>query len=238
MGPARHYLPIYDWLSGCVKISHTRLAHSNMKPASLCEHCRQIKLEALLGPTPKDLEDVKTGSLAGPRVVRSEDGAEFPKVSLGSLGRMRTSMSACSLCALFVEIIEAQGAAYDDAAGRQSLDHKDVHFCADPDRSYCVRIVAQETSGQASFVLRRLNLTANHMRSPDTPIAYFDHTLQFCRPGEISEPPVDSMGTAASSPTFGGRRRPRKLDPGLVKKWINICQESHGTPCHSDTGPR
>jgi hypothetical protein len=178
-------------------------------------------------------------SFAGARFARADDRVEFMKVYLGSLGQMRANMPECPSCALFVGVIEAQGASYHDATGRRSLDCEDVYFRADPDLSYYGLIMAQGGSEQTFFVLKRLNITAHHVRSPETSIAYFDHILQVCRPGEIGTPVGDgSPRPDVSRLVFGGRIRPHKLDIRLVKRWISICQEEHGSSCHLETGPR
>lgn len=209
-----------------------------MTSTSLCEQCRQIRFEALLGPTPKDLDDVQAGNFAGARLIKPKDGTEFSKINLGHLGQMRANMSACPLCSLFVNIIETQGMAYDDAKGRHSLDSKDVYFQVDLDTAYFAKVTPQNGMEQSYFVLRRANITAHHVRSPEATVAYLDHVLQPCRVGEISGPSDDSAQSDVAPLQFGGRRRPQVLDIRLVKGWIDTCQKHHGTSCRLDERPR
>ena len=97
----------------------------------LCSLCKQIKFDALRGPSAIDIEHLATGN----GFAQLPLGTEHDKVSLRTLRRIRNDSSNCPLRALFYHIINGPGASYWHRLGYQTFDSSDIEFRADPDLS-------------------------------------------------------------------------------------------------------
>ena len=204
--------------------------------ASLCSYCEKICFDALRDPSKADIEDLGDGE-PGERFVRTADEGQV-KVGLGTLNRILRDASSCTLCSLFYRIIKRQGAVCQHRSAFKTLDNDDIQFRADPDLSYYARITLAEGSSGASFVLRRLNLTA-HARLPadnqDSSVAHFDHVLQVCNLGALSAVPTNNTPMSTDwtgvDMLFGGRRRSLTIDLQLLRRWMAICTNEHERSC-------
>ncbi len=196
-------------------------------PQPLCGHCKQISFDALRGPSAKDLEDLANGKIVGERLLSTGQ----VKVELGTLARIREHSSECQLCSLFFDTIQRQGATYQHRLVYKTLDSEDIFFRADPDLSYYARIGALNTKGTGTFVLRRLSLTAHKVLSPDYPIAFFDHAIQFCDNNILDKA---AEASTADGTFFSGRKRPPTIDLQLIQRWVRICADEHAGRCSFD----
>lgn len=222
-----------------LRLSSALVQAGVMAPAeSLCEVCKEINFDALRGPSVIDVQDIIAARFEGERFATVKPGTSHEKVTLGPLRRIKKDAQRCSLCSLFFRIIEMQGAIYQHNSAYATLDSNDIMFRADPDLSYYARIIGVNDSRGGHFVLRRLNLTCHSKNSPDNPVAYFDHLLQVCNVGTLSNfsngLAIQPHRTEISMP-FGGRKRSPKLDLELVRSWMQICINEHGRHCLLDS---
>jgi hypothetical protein len=164
--------------------------------------------------------------MSGPKV-----GETTVKVYLGLLSRIRQDSSTCDLCALFIHIISRQGGVYNTD---QTLNAENIFFRADPDLSYYGRISDARKPGGATWIPRRLSLTAHSAEDPDSVIAYFDHVLQACEIETALSIPRENdnhIKKPERTMQFGGRRRRNLVDIELIKRWMRICEEEHSLSC-------
>lgn len=203
----------------------------------LCKHCQQISLDALREPSATDINDLATGEITGLRLPQVTSGTSHDIINLGSLSRIQKDSSNCPLCTLFCCIIKRQEAVYWHDSAYETLDSSDIEFRADPDLSWYAKIGSLDRTSTGIFQSHRLSLTAHAVHSPDFAIAYFDHVLQVCDVGSLSASAKQSATQAhrkVEGMSFGGRKRPLKLDLQLVHGWMQICTNEHGRHCLLD----
>lgn len=205
-----------------------------MDQAEFCSYCSKICFEALRSPYTYEIEDLLSGKFTGLLLSGAKAGETISKVSLGTLSRIKRDSATCELCALFHHIISRQGCVYN---GDQTLNAENIVFRADPDVSYYGYISDRRKQGGTTWIPRRLSLMAHFVDDQQgTAIAYFDHVLQACEvdvglstAGGIDDHLCD--GRRGQGMEFGGRRKPYVVDIELLKSWIRICQDEHGSSC-------
>ncbi len=199
---------------------------SQMDCANLCEHCLNINFEALRLPLKSDLADLQRGQPSPNSVFfKKRDEAEFHKpTSLGSLSRILSESQRCALCRLFGQIITREtGYSVSGVPSEQIQCRADTNYYA----------VFRNPSDESKFYwLRRMSILARAEESKPTFDVHF--AFQACDAGAASlwsegtgfdpDPKIDRM-------LFGGRKRPLLLNLQWVRRWLHICDESHGVTC-------
>ena len=150
-----------------------------------------------------------------------------PTTSLDwALSAILSNSQKCTLCHLFGQILTRR-AGYPTSGltsnGEEILCQAETNFYG---------LFRNPSDVTKFYWLRRLSIIAR-AREDDLPHgAHF--AFQACDAGAASMRPDESAlgpGTNDDKMMFGGRKRPLLLDLRWVQKWLQICDEDHGSAC-------
>lgn len=220
-----------------ISLDITHIIFRNTMATPLCGKCRRIDFNALRGPSAAEVRDL----YADRHTTTRSKNDSVSRINLGNFQRLRQAAPECGLCSLFCHIIERQGAI--GISGRL-LDANDVCFVATAGdvSSYFGKIGAILPIRAPAFVLQRLTITAHESLSETTYgdcVAYLPHVLHPRIPGSIDVPihgKTHDTGDVSEAMLFGARSRPLQLDISLLRSWIEICKNEHGSRCVDSLG--
>lgn len=210
--------------------------------SALCESCSAIDFDHLRAPTAGQLLRLSAGeNVIGPYPFRL--GVDEPEWQLGTVERIRTSSSSCSLCRGLVELI-------DDTINRGRPDHVTPEllcsikvevwngsFTPHVDAHLSPKVL-EYMGERREFWLRHLGVRFRHSKASRAALpgsSTYDmqeNAHAAFMPFDPSSPSdgqhlFNDQSLSDQKLVFCGRKSPSKVDLKLLRAWIHECTSKH-----------